>query len=245
MGLPRSHAMDLITASCESHGGMSQWLSTETICGSFTSLGGSIPRLKGLGFSFTAPGAFSVHPHKQRVVFGDYPTVGDRVAFQGAAGGASMTLTPATGEQTSYPKYRQRFRGVRKWRLWGPLDAAYFFGYALLTYYSVPFILSRCEIVGVHPARVTVRFPDEFETHCQAQSFWFDSKHLLTRQDYTADVLGSVFRGAHHSNDFVEVNGLTLARSRQVCVRLGRVSLPLVVLSATLSFRDQAQTSLS
>jgi hypothetical protein len=230
-------ARALIDASCESHGGLARWRSVEAIAGTVLALGGPIPRMKGLGLTFPAARSFRVHPHEQRVVFADYPSAGDRVIFQGGPDGASMALQVDGGAPSWHAHYRAEFAGLRKWRFWAPLDAGYFFGYALLTYLSVPFMLGRCDVAAWDERSVTVRFPADFDTHCRTQTFWFGSGALIVRHDYTADVLGSAFHGAHFSSDFAAVGGLKVARTRRVRPRLGRnIVLPVTVLAARLSF---------
>jgi hypothetical protein len=145
-------------------------------------------------------------------------------------------LVSSGGEQAELPNYRRRFHGVDKWRRWNPTDAAYFFGYALLTYFSVPFMLKDCEILRSRRNAITVRLPAGIESHCPVQTFWFSPDGMITRHDYAAEILGTIFQGAHYSTDFKDVQGVKLAQTRRAVPRLGVVPLPLTVLSAALSF---------
>jgi hypothetical protein len=226
----------LIEAACSSHGGLNAWSKVESFNGRFSRLGGPIPLFKGMGATFEMPTAFSVHPHERKTVFHDYPHRGRRTVFDGSTAPVRMLVFTPNQERSELPDYRQRFRGLGKWRRWNSTDAAYFFGYALLTYFSVPFLLRDCEVLRAKKDSVTVRFPATFESHCEVQTFWFDSNGLIARHDYSAEILGKVFSGAHYSADFTEVQGLQLAQARRVVPRLGSLPLPVTVLSATLAF---------
>ncbi len=227
---------ELLELACAAHGGLDTWLNVHAFHGSCRHLGGAIPLFKGLGTTFDAPGAFSVYPHERRTVFHDYPKAHCKLTFDTATSPARILVSSPFDQQTVLPRYRDRFLGLAKWRRWTPTDAAYFFGYALLTYFSVPFILTDCDVLRCNRNAITVRFPLEIESHCQVQTFWFAANGTLTRHDYTADILGSVFRGAHYSSDYVDVQGVKLAQTRRVVPRVAIVPLPLTVLSAALSF---------
>jgi hypothetical protein len=229
-------ASHLIDAACSFHGGLDAWLNVNAFQGSFRRLRGAIPMLKGLGVTFHMPSTFSVYPHQQRTVFHNFPSVDHETTFDGTTSPVRLLVT-SPHEERELPNYRERFRGFAKWRRWSSADAAYFFGYALLTYFSVPFMLKDCAILRTTKTSVTVRFPSAFESHCQVQTFWFGSEGMLARHDYTADILGQVFRGAHYSADFKDVQGVKLAQTRRVVPRVGIVPLlPFTALSAALSF---------
>lgn len=193
-------------------------------------LGGPLPRLEGLGRSFPVPGTLRVLPHAQRTEFLDYPAAGQLSVFE-----RGRVAVPGPEPLV---EHRASFAGLRKYRRWSAQDAVYFFGYALTTYLSVPFLLAslRTEERPWHAGglRVRARFPRDFHTHGAVQEFFFDAAGLLVRHDYTAEVVGTWARGSHFSSDYVEVAGLPIARRRQVYARLGGVVTPLPVLSAQL-----------
>ncbi len=241
MALASGMSVPLIGAACSSHGGLDAWSKVRSLEGRFSRLGGPIPIFKGIGATFEMPTAFSVHPHERKTVFHDYPRLGRTTVFDGTTAPVRMLVFTQDGERAELTDYRRRFRGIGKWRRWNSTDAAYFFGYALLTYFSVPFLLKDCEVLRARKDAVTVRLPLMFESHCEVQTFWFDSNGLIVRHDYSAEILGKVFSGAHYSSDFAEVQGLKLARARRVVPRLGLLPLPLTMLSATLSFGSPQQ----
>jgi hypothetical protein len=236
MAFSSQHSSRLIDAACASHGGLEAWRKVDSFRGSFRQLAGPIPVFKGLGATFDSPTDFSVYPHQRRTVFHNYPSVGHETTFDGSIEPVRMLVSMPGEERAAQPNYRSRFNGFAKWRRWDPTDAGYFFGYALLTYFSVPFILRDCEVLRASKDAVTVRFPSSLESHCQVQTFWFSAQGMITRHDYSADILGKIFTGAHYSANFADVQGVKLARTRRAVARLGRFPLPFTVLSATLSF---------
>ncbi|MGA9524986.1 MAG: hypothetical protein WBV82_26240 [Myxococcaceae bacterium] len=181
-----------------------------------------------------------MEPHAFRTVFLDHPTAGIEGRFE--AGDVRQVERNSGRLVVESLDHRRTFTGWAKYRRWSDLDALYFFGYALCTYFSIPFILPRLEYAGHRTARVsgqdctgvTVSFPKSFPTHCRRQTFYFDETGLLRRHDYVADIVGVWASGAHFSDDYVEVGGLQFARRRYVQARLfGRVT-PVPVLAARL-----------
>lgn len=121
-----------------------------------------------------------------------------------------------------------------RWK-WRPVDAAYFFGYALANYLSLPFLLSSTRFVSSRGQRgVVVDFPDGLDTHCRRQAFHFDDTGLLVAHDYDADVISRFAVGRHFSAHYEAVDGMVFARSRHVLARLGAWTTPLPVLHAEL-----------
>jgi hypothetical protein len=117
---------------------------------------------------------------------------------------------------------------------WTPLDALYFFGYALVNYWALPFLLASTRFIRASERAVTVDFLDGFDTHSRRQSFHFDETGLLLRHDYTACVVGWWATGSHYSSDYVDAGGLLLAQGRDVRGRLGSWATPVPVLKARL-----------
>lgn len=235
------------------HGGWPRWLRLRSVRGGLVSLDGPLPWVKGNRRTFRMPGHFEVFPHSREVFFGDAPPSEEKpdAWFQNGA----VALPPPAGcvprarrDEPSPPSpelgdHRKRFAGLRKYRRWSQADAVYFFGYALVTYLSLPFVLRSLPLVALSRARhrgeellgLTVDFPPGFPTHCRRQRFFFDRDGLLVRHDYTADVIGAWAFGAHFSTDYEEVEGMPFARGRLVRLRLGGLVTPLPVLSARLA----------
>jgi hypothetical protein len=183
--------------------------------------------MKGVGRTFPLPSRAEIAPRHARLVFFDYPHPGQAGVFE--AGRVALGDSPLV-------EHRATFRGVRKWRRWSPLDALYFFGYALTHYHAVPFTLLDAELRAWDPERraLTVAFPEGVHTHCTTQTFYFDESGLILRHDYVAEIVGGWARGAHLWQDYVTVQGFPIATHRRVYARFGRMTAPLVALDARL-----------
>jgi hypothetical protein len=227
-------AYEVLERAIERHGGWSTWQRLRSVTLGPRLLRGMLPTLKGNGHTFSLPTRMVVRPRELEAEFEDYPTAGSRGVF--ARG--EVRLSDPQGATTAHAMaHRGSFRGLSKYRRWSPLDALYFFGYALTHYHSLPFTLSEGQCLGHHRARlgnevleaVVVRLPASLHTHCERQVFYFDSTGLLRRHDYVAEIVGVWARGAHFWEDFVEVEGLPIARRRHVVARLGGRPVPAVV----------------
>jgi hypothetical protein len=79
---------------------------------------------------------------------------------------------------------------------WDELQLAYYCGYLIWNYVTVPFILGdadvateELELSGVHSEsrrRLKVKFPPRVVTHSAEQTFYFDREAFLRRLDYPA-----------------------------------------------------------
>jgi hypothetical protein len=228
----------LLARAIERHGGAAAYARTAGVAFTLRALGGALPALKGLGDTFPAPSRVEVHPRSGVTVMHDFPVRGQRGVFSNGqvqlVDGATILEACADG--------RASFAGGRKRRRWAPIDALYFFGYAVAHYFSLPFSLTAARPLGVRRARsagrvltgVAVELPPELHTHCRRQTFFFDDEGLLRRHDYVAEIFGWWARGAHRWEDFVDVGGLPVPRRRHVVARLGRLELPMVALHAEL-----------
>lgn len=225
-------AVALLERAVTRHGGWDRWERLGSVGLSPVALGGPLPRAKGNGRTFDFPRRVEVFPHALRTVFRDYPAAGGDGVFDRGA----VMLAGAAGEPLRSADHRRTFRGLRKYRRWDALDALYFFGYAMANYLSLPFLLAELPLVRFDTRRsyVTVDFPADFPTHCVRQRFWFAPDGLLTRHDYTAEVVGSWAAGAHFSNDYVHIDDMPFATARRVVARLGTLPLPVPVLTARL-----------
>jgi hypothetical protein len=124
---------------------------------------------------------------------------------------------------------RRLFEGHEDARSWGRLHKAYFAGYALWNYLSLPFLLIQdgFRVEEIEPwaengeswRRLRVEFPRHIATHAVVQTFYFGADdHLLRRHDYDAEVLGGQ-PTAHYSTDYEDFDGLTFPTRRRVVPR--------------------------
>lgn len=224
------------------HGGDAAYARLGRLGFDIESLGGLVPRWRGLGGTFRVPRRVEVEPHARRTTFVDYPAVGEQLVFDRGAivhrrGGEEEYVTPSPEL-----RFRRRFDGWGRVRLWRPADAAYFFGYALADYHSLPFALDPGRVERGFSDRgvdeVWVRWPAEVDTHSSLQAYRFDASGLLVRHDYRAEIMGRVFNGAHVATDWREVRGVLVARRRVVWAKVGhlpcRKRIPFPVLKAVL-----------
>lgn len=124
---------------------------------------------------------------------------------------------------------RESFKGHQRETPWSKLQLAYFAGYAMWTYFNVPFIftnpnykvkeLEPWEENGETFRRLQVEFPPEITTHSRIQTFYIDKTGLIKRHDYNVEILGSS-TAAHYLSDYIEVQGIQIATKRNVYVRL-------------------------
>jgi hypothetical protein len=111
---------------------------------------------------------------------------------------------------------------------WDPLQRAYFNGYALWAYLTMPFFLAMpgVEVIEIEPLQeggerwrgLRARFPDYIAGHSKEQDFYFGDDFLLRRNDYHVDVAGG-FPVAHYVHDIVEVQGLRFPTKRRAYLR--------------------------
>lgn len=174
-------------------------------------------------------------------MFYDYPQPGHVGIYDN--GRVALALDPR--ERLTGPTHRDTFVGIATWRTWWPEDAVYFLGYALLLYVSLPFCLFAQQLIsarrGDGGVELWYRFADSVDTHSDVQGFFFDESGLLVRHDYSVDILGAVFNGAHGSSDYCQIAGLQVARQRTVYAKPWhypvRARLPIAALTARLEER--------
>jgi hypothetical protein len=233
-------------------GGEAAWRRIDVIRLFPTGLAGLLPLLKGNHRTFEFPEVIEVRPHERCTKFLEYPRAGHVGVYENGA----VRIERATDDEVveSSADHRTTFRGFAKNRSWSPLDALYFFGYALVHYHSLPFSLANAKLVGFRSITssgatleaVEVEFPSGAHTHCRRETFLFDESGCLVRHDYVADVVGTWARGAHLWQNVERVNGFPIAMRRRVVPRFGRVTAPMVTVldagfrRAELEFANEA-----
>ena len=142
----------------------------------------------------------------------------NRVAFESASGDIIEELL----------KPRQSFNGHLRATPWSRLQAFYFAGYAIWTYFNVPFIFASpgYEVDEIEPwqeegeewRRLRVRFPDSVATHSSVQTFYIDRTGLIRRHDYNVEISENV-ASAHYLFNYTDVQGIKIATHRRVYLR--------------------------
>jgi hypothetical protein len=215
----------LLATVLDAHGGTERWRRFDRVAANVFS-GGFLWAMKGIDLDSTPRRMTSDFTRQwtRTEPFGDpgwhMTYQPDRVAIQTAAGDIiAEQLAP-----------RDTFEGHTWETPWTPLQLAYFNGYAMWTYYNLPFLLGEpgvetTEIPSIDLDGRTLRgmradFSTGIHTHCPTQQLYFDDEGLLRRHDYQVDVAGGT-PAAHFVSDYVEVQGLRLPTRRQVFVRNG------------------------
>lgn len=106
------------------------------------------------------------------------------------------------------------------------LDFLYFGGYATWNCLVTPFIFLRpgFKYALLPPlddprgkvSRLAATFPPDIPTHSRRQVFYFDEQGLLTRLDYTTEVVGGWARAAHLCENYRDFGGLKAPTRRRV-----------------------------
>jgi hypothetical protein len=226
-------AVALVERAIAAHGGRERWVKTGAIRLPFLSGSGTLLALKGFGRTFPAPRECEVRPHDRVTIFHRYPDDG----HVGRFADGSVIIEDLDGREPPIASvdHRGRFQGFAKYRRWSPLDALYFFGYALWHYHVVPFTLGDARLLrvltrGGTASGIDVLFPEAVHTHSRRQQFYFGGDGRIVRHDYVAEVVGAWAHGAHFWEDYTHSGGLLVARRRRVVFRAGRYPTPVRVL---------------
>lgn len=233
-----SFVTDVIAA----HGGLERWRTFDSVAAQVIA-GGLLWPMKGMDIA-PAPRTITGEFRRQRVhiePFGDPDWhmiyTPQRIAIETRAG--------ALIAEQQNP--RETFAGHAWETAWSPLQLAYFNGYAMWTYYNLPFLLGEPGIEATEIPSIAdgssvlrglrVRFPQEIHSHSSEQSLYFDDSGLLRRQDYQVDVAGRG-RAAHLISDYVDVQGLLFPTRRRVFMRSADGTLQLDKMPVSIDLSD-------
>jgi len=129
---------------------------------------------------------------------------------------------------------------------WTAPQLAYFAGYALWTYLTLPFSLLtegvHCEEItswdedGEIWRRVKVNFPKSYATHSSDQVLYFDEIGLIRRHDYCVDIANGG-TAAHYLYGHRKFDGIVFPTIRHIHPRseTGQADKCVLLLSAALS----------
>lgn len=123
---------------------------------------------------------------------------------------------------------RASFAGFGLETPWSELQLAYFVGYAMWNYLTLPFAfaepgfgveeLTAWEENGEQWRRVQVTYPDTIATHSRVQTFYVGADFRLRRHDYDVDINGGT-PAVHYFSDYATVEGVNLPTRHLIYVR--------------------------
>jgi hypothetical protein len=211
----------------DAHGGLDHWRSLSTID----------VEMSAWGLLFRAKHVtplrhchLTISTQSPEVVLHDFPSRGLRAILHGTH---SVEIRDASGRVlSSRANPREAFRRPRRLVYWDAMDFAYFCGYAMWGYLTLPFLLLypgvQFDITKIGLAeggragggtRLEVRFPPDLPVHSATQQLYFDEAGRLYRHDYTAEVVGGWAKAAHLCRDYRQFGGLWLPTTRRVYPR--------------------------
>jgi hypothetical protein len=211
----------LLDEAIAAHGGMERWREIQSIklnvsiSGYLWEVKGSPEGLSNVQVEIDArQPAVSIAPYRSGV--GHFKP--DRAWIEGDNGEIREALDDP----------RTTFDGLLATK-WTPLQELYFSGYALWNYLCTPFLFKEpgvvCAEAGLHQEncetwrKLRVTFPPNFPAHCTEQTFYFNDRGFLQRQDYVTEILGGT--AAHYSYDRKTVGGIVFPTLRRVVARRG------------------------
>lgn len=210
---------DLLEQVLIAHGGLERWNRFSTVRATLVT-GGLLWDMKGLTQDST-PRQMTVWLHEQRASVMPFGAADQLTAFTPDRIAIEKTDGQVVAERLAP---RESFRDHGETTPWDPLQRAYFNGYALWSYLTMPFQFTLPGVVTeeIEPwqegaqlwRRLRVRFPESIATHCAVQDFYFGEDYLLRRHDYSVDVSGGL-PAAQYVHDYVEAQGLRLPGKRR------------------------------
>jgi hypothetical protein len=213
----------LLDQVIEAHGGIARWKSFNTLTAHLKQ-GGILWPMKGKGGMLDDVDIeIRLHqPWTSHAPFGN-PQRRTAVTPERAL---IETLDGALVEELASP--RASFAGHQLDTPWSDLQLAYFAGYAIWNYFTMPFTLATAGFaVAELPAwredgqswrRLQVTFPEHVATHSPVQTFYFSADGLLRRHDYEVAIGGGA-PAVHYLSDHVTVQGITLPARHLIYVR--------------------------
>lgn len=210
---------ELLNQVLEAHGGLDRWRQFSRVEARITS-GGSLWGMKGLKQD-DVPRQMLVWLHEQRASVMPFGAPNQRTAYSPGRIAIETVDGQLVAERLDPSA---AFAGHDETTHWDPLHRAYFNGYALWSYLTMPFLFSMPGVntEEIEPwqeetatwRRLRVRFPANLSTHCEVQDFYFGDDFLLRRHDYCVDVSGAI-PAAQYVYDYVESSGLLMPSKRR------------------------------
>jgi hypothetical protein len=226
----------LIEQILEAHGGMARWKSHDRLS-AHLSQGGILWPLKGHGGMLDEVDV-EIELKRQWTSHTPFGAPDRRTAVTPQRA-AIETAEGAVVDALDDP--RASFAGFGLETQWSDLQLAYFVGYAMWNYLTLPFAfaepgfefeeLPAWEENGERWHRLRVTYPDTIATHSRVQTFYVGADFRLRRHDYDVDINGGT-PAVHYFSDYATVDGVNLPTRHLIYVRNpdgGHSTDPLVV----------------
>jgi hypothetical protein len=213
----------LLAQVLQTHGGLDRWKSYKTLS-AHLSQGGVLWPLKGKGGMLDEVDV-TIDLHRQWTSHAPFGAADRRTAVTPLRA-AIETLDGAEIEAIDDP--RASFAGFQLETPWNDLHLAYFVGYAMWNYLTLPFAFAepgfRFEELqpwdenGEIWRRLQVTYPDSIATHSRVQTFYFGSDARLRRHDYDVDINGGT-PAVHYFSDYTTADGISMPTRHMIYVR--------------------------
>jgi hypothetical protein len=231
--LEMSELLDLVL---EAHGGLARWKELTTLSAHLAQ-GGVFWAMKGKAGMLDEVDV-KIELHRQWTSHSPFGAPGRHTAVTPERA-AIETDAGIVLEELRDP--RASFAGHTLQTPWTDVQLAYFVGYAIWNYLTLPFTftrdgfelaeLSAWQENGVTLRRLQATFPSDVATHCRVQTFYFSADGLLRRHDYELDISPGA-PAVHYLSGHTVVHGITVATRHRIYVRdadLGHRPEPLVL----------------
>jgi hypothetical protein len=231
--------LDLIRSSIDAHGGLERWNDISQISADLVP-GGLALQQRGQAAFAKSPTRVTIETQRQHAVFSPFLSPDQTGIFE-----PHRTAVASTAGQLLEELHDPR-GSFEPDHPWSAAQLAYFAGYALWTYLTLPFSLLSGDIrldeispwnEGDETWRaVKVTFPQSYVTHSSEQVLYFDANGLIRRHDYSVDIAGGG-TAAHYLYDHQPFGGIIFPTRRRIYAR-GADQKPnkdIVLMSADLS----------
>ena len=214
---------DLLELAVKAHGGLDRWQQLTEIT-AHVSISGTLWGRKGHPDALVDTHV-TLDPHRQRITYDPFLHEGRRSVFL-----PDHTVIETQDGRMAAERHNPKaaFAGHTSATPWDELHVAYFSGYAMWNYLTLPFLLTGPDFQshelepwqeqGQTWRRLAVTFPDGLATHNRNQTFYFDDTGLLRRHDYNADVFGGA-AAANYSDKHRTFGGIVFPTRRRVLPR--------------------------
>lgn len=229
----------LIGKSIEAHGGLERWNKVREISATLIPDGAAL-HLRGQAAFAKTPTRVTVDTRQQRTTFDPFLAPGQIGVFEPYRT-AVETPEGAVLEELNNP------RGSFVPNVpWSAAQLAYFAGYAMWTYFTLPFslLIDGVQYEGIAPCTeegeiwraMKVIFPESYVTHSSEQVLYFDDKGLIRRQDFSVDIAaGST--AVHYLHDHQAFGGIIFPTRHRIYARGAdrKPNKDVVIMAADLS----------